>query len=120
MARKNGIHVHLLKNRAFVFDFAARNGFQLRREFLNAFAAMGFNDADNYILTAIVATDGLTEHAVGFADTRGIAEEKFEHSLLAVGRRSDFKPIFRLLGQEEHLPGWKASEYDRIQACCDF
>ena len=49
---------------------------------------MRFNYADGYVFAAIVAPSAFAEHAVSFADSRGVSEEKFEDAFGFFGGRS--------------------------------
>src|SRR5215469_1426959 len=63
---------------------------------------MGLDYADYHVLPAAVAAYSLTQHAIGFADTRCIAEEKLEDSL-RLFRGDFFQPLFGALLHEEHF-----------------
>ena len=55
---------------------------------------MRLHDSDHHIFATAVPADGLAEHVVGLADTRRVAQEQLEHSLLLFGR-GFFQPLFR-------------------------
>src|SRR3984893_6031546 len=95
MAGDDGIHIHLFKHGAFVFDAAARYGFQLGNEFFHTLSAVRFNEADDHIFDAVVASDSFAHHAVGFPHAWRIAEEKFEDTLRFFRGISLLQPIFR-------------------------
>jgi hypothetical protein len=65
----------------------------------DAFAAVGFDDANNNIFAAVATANCFAQHAVSFADTGSVAEKQFESATLFRGRRSDFEPFFRFLRQ---------------------
>ena len=56
---KDGVHIHLFEDRAFVLDLLARDGFDLRGELLDALAAVGFDNADDHVFAAAPAADAL-------------------------------------------------------------
>src|ERR1700730_7026150 len=72
-AGDDSVNVHFLEDRTFIVHRLARNGFELGREFLNALAAMGFDDTDDDIFAAALAANGLAQHAVGLAYTGSVA-----------------------------------------------
>ncbi len=79
-AREDGVDVHLFEDRAFVLDFSSRNRLNLREEFFDAFAAVGFHDTDHDVFAAASAAEGLAQHAKGLADARSVTEEKLENA----------------------------------------
>ena len=83
LARQDGVHIHLFEQRALVFDLLARNDFQVRHQFGDAFAAVGFHHADDNVFAAAVAADGFAQHVVGLADARRVSEEEFEDASLS-------------------------------------
>ena len=116
-ARDDGVHVHFLEHRALVFDFLARDGIELRHEFGDAFAAVGFHDADDDVFAATVAADRLAEHAVGLADARRVAEKQLQHAFRFFRRRGDRQPLFRGLRHVFILFERRPESYDRMQQC---
>src|SRR5580658_6470169 len=55
LARKNGIHIHFFEDGSLVLHFSARNGFHLGRQLFDAFAAVGFDDANDHVFAAAAA-----------------------------------------------------------------
>jgi len=100
-AGEDGVNIHLFERSALVIDFLAGNGFELRGEFLDALAAMSFNDADNDVFSAAFAPEGLAQHAVGFADAWSVPKEEFENPPRVGRGRDEFEPLFGLFGQVE-------------------
>ncbi len=92
------VDVHLLENRAFVFDLAERDGFELRHQFLDSGSAVRLRDTDDHVLAASVPANSLAQHGKGFANPRRITEEKLEHAFRFLGRRDNFEPVFGTLG----------------------
>ena len=94
VAGEDGVDVHLGEERALVGEFAAGDLLELGSEFGCAGAAVGFDDADDYILASAVAADAFAEHGEGFADARSVAEKDLEAAaaLLAVAGE---QPVFR-------------------------
>src|SRR4029077_6536131 len=86
-------------NRAFVFDFLSRNRFDGDNEFFNAFAAMGFDDADNHIFPTVLPANSFAQHAEGLADSGSVTEKKLENAAGLLRRGSNLQPFFRLLRQ---------------------
>ena len=97
-ALEDGIDVHLLEERALVFDLAGGDVFELGGEFGGAFAAVGFDDADDDVFTALAAANAFREHAEGFADAGSVAEKDLEAtaSLLRLGGH---EPVFGTLSR---------------------
>src|SRR5256885_12934194 len=81
LASKNCIQIHLFECSAFVFDFAARDGFELCGKLFDALAAMRFDDADDDVFAASVAPNRFAEHAVRFPNARSITKKQFEAAL---------------------------------------
>src|SRR6267143_1142971 len=79
-AREDGVHVHLLKDRSFVFNSFARNRLDICEELLDAFAAVGLHDSNHHVFAAAFAPVRLAQHAEGLADTRSVAEKKLENA----------------------------------------
>src|SRR5256885_13878130 len=98
-ASKNCVQIHFFECGAFVFDFAARDGFELRGKLFNASAAMRFDDADDDVFAAGVAPNGFAEHAVRFPNARSITKKQLEAALGFFARGGDFEPVFWFLGQ---------------------
>ncbi len=82
LARNNGINIHLFEERTLVIQFSTRHIFQSRREFRDAFASVGFHQADHRILTTAGPPNAFAQHVVGLADTGCITEKQLEDSLL--------------------------------------
>jgi hypothetical protein len=99
MASENGVDVHFLEYRAFVFDLFSRNGFDRSDKLFDAFAAVGFNDADDHVFAAVLPADSFAQHAKGFADAGSVTEKKLENAAGLLRRGSDFQPLFRFLRQ---------------------
>ena len=93
-AGKDGIHVHLIEDRAFVFNFLAWDALQLRSQIGRRLAPMGLDDSNHDVLAPVVAADGFTQHAVSLPYPRRVTQEQFEHSTL-LRRRSLFQPLLR-------------------------
>src|SRR5258706_10647225 len=91
-ASKNCVQIHLFECGAFIFDFAARDGFELRGKLFNALAAMRFDNADDDVFAASVAPNRLAEHAVRFPDAWSITKKQFETALGFFARGGDFEP----------------------------
>jgi hypothetical protein len=96
----NGANVHLFENRAFVFDLFPRNRLQAGEEFLDAFAAMGLDDADHHVFPAAPAPLRLAQHTERFANTGSVAKEKLENAAGLLRGGGNFQPLFRFLWQE--------------------
>ena len=96
-AGDDGVDVHLFEEGAFVFDFAEWDLFELRGELDEAFAAVGFEEADDHVFAASVATNAFAEHAEGFADAGSIAEKKFEDAFGFFGGSGLLEPVFGFL-----------------------
>ncbi len=96
-AGEDGGGVHLLEDDALVLDAAAGNLLQLFGELGGAWAAMGFNYADDDVFAALAAADGFAEHVVGLADAGRVAEKELEGAASLFGRDL-FEPLFRTLG----------------------
>src|SRR5205823_10395775 len=58
-AGNNRVDVHLFKNGSLIFDFPARNRFELIRQFGNSLSAMRFDNSDNHVLTITAAANPL-------------------------------------------------------------
>ena len=89
------VEVHLVERLAVVFDAAARNDFQAAQQRFGFLAAMGFDDADDDVVTVLLAGMSLLQHFIGFADAgRGADEdpELADAPFLAARR---FKERFR-------------------------
>jgi hypothetical protein len=63
---------------ALVVDLAGGDVFELGGEFGGAFAAVGFDDADDDVFAALAAADAFGEHAEGLADAGSVAEKDLE------------------------------------------
>jgi len=63
--------------------------FELCGEFGSAFAAVGFDDADDDVFTALAAANAFREHAEGFADAGGVAEKDLETTARFFGLGGD-------------------------------
>src|SRR5580704_3689932 len=103
-SRKDGVHIHLFEDRAFILDLFSWNGFHLRGQLFDAFAAVGLYDADDYVFAAAPAAERFAQHAVRFADAGSVAEEKFEYAARFLRRRGDFQPVLWLLWQGSGSP----------------
>jgi hypothetical protein len=53
--------------------------------FGGAFAAVGFDDADDYVFAALAAAYALAQHAEGLADAGSVAEEDLEAAACLFG-----------------------------------
>jgi hypothetical protein len=58
---------------------------------------MRLNEADHYILAAVVPADAFAQHAVGLPNAGCIAQKKLEDAFCLLGRRRFLEPIFRFL-----------------------
>ena len=101
----------------FVFDFLARDGFELRHQFGDAFAAVRFDDADDDVLAAAVAADRFAQHAVRLADAGRVAEKQLQHALRFFRGRGDCQPLFRRLRHGFILFYRRPESYDRMAPC---
>src|ERR1700732_3595499 len=99
MARNNGVDIHFLEDRSFVFNFLPWDGLHTGEQLFNALATVGFHDSDHHVFAAASAAERLAQHAEGLADSRSVAEEKLEYAACFLRGRGDFQPIFRLLRQ---------------------
>src|SRR6202171_2598699 len=88
------VHIHLFKNGAFILQFAAGNSFELRAQFLDAFTAMCFDEADHHIFTAVVAADAFAQHAICLANTRRVAEKELEDAFGSLLGCGFLEPVF--------------------------
>src|SRR6185437_2597643 len=110
--REDCVHVHLLKQRAFVLQRNARHLFQLPCQLRRARAAMCLHKADYDVLAAAAPTDRLAQHTEGFADPGRVAEEYLEPAaLLAFGRGQPLLRAFRL-DYRAHCPS--LSSFPRV------
>ncbi len=109
LAGEDGIHVHFLEQRAFVFDLLSRKSFELRDQVGEAFSAVSLDHADDDIFIAGVAANAFAQHAVSLADAGSIAEEKLEDASRLLGLRCGFEPIFGSFGHS-YLPGLEFSQ----------
>ena len=100
-ASEDGVNIHLFERSALVIDFLTGNGFELGGEFLDALAAVSFNDADDDVFSAAFAAEGFAQHAVGFADAWSISKEEFKNPPRVGRGRDEFEPLFGLFGQVE-------------------
>src|SRR5467141_33547 len=112
-ARENGIDVHLLEDRSFIFNLFPRDGLNTCEEFFDAFAAVGFHDTDHDVLATASAPERLAQHAKGFANARSVAEEKLENAACLLRGRGNFQPVFRLLWQRLIFSPAKTKAYAR-------
>src|SRR5262249_28300984 len=94
LAGEDGVEVHFLEERAFVLDFLARDGFELGDEFLDAFATVGFDDADDHVFATAVTANGFAEHGESLADAGRVTQEELEGAAGFFGRRGYREPIF--------------------------
>ena len=74
-AGDDGVEVHLLERLAFVLDAPARNDFEAAQQRFGFLAAVGLDDADDDVVTVLLARLGLLQHFVGLADARRGADE---------------------------------------------
>jgi len=72
---ENRIHIHFFEDRTLVFDFLARDGFDLRGQLFDALAAVRLHDTDDHVFAAASAAERFTQHAIGLADARSVAQE---------------------------------------------
>jgi hypothetical protein len=95
-ALEDGVDVHLLEECALVVDLAGGDVFEFGGEFGGTFAAVGFDDADDDVFTALAAANAFREHAEGLADAGSVAEKDFEAAarFLRLGRH---EPVFGTL-----------------------
>src|ERR1700722_12281219 len=103
MAGYDGVHVHLIENRPFIFEFALWNRLQLLRQLDDALAAVSLDNPDHHVFAAAVTADTLAQHAEGFAHARRVPEKELETALGPLGWRHFFEPFFGLIG---HGPGF--------------
>ena len=94
MARENAVQIHFFKDDAFVFDSPARDLLQLLGQLRRARPSVRLHDADHDVLAALVTSDRLAEHVIGFADPRRITEKKLEGTASLFGRDL-FQPLLR-------------------------
>src|SRR5205807_9944626 len=80
MPAQDCIGIHLFKDRAAVFDLAARDDLQSLCFRNRIFAAMSLEVTDDNIPAMVLHLAGFLKHLVGLADTRGIAEINPEFS----------------------------------------
>ena len=92
-ALEDGVDVHLVEEGAFVIDLAGGDVFELGGEFGGAFAAVGFDYADDDVFSALAAANAFREHAEGFADTGSVADEDLEAAAGFLGLGGD-QPVF--------------------------
>ena len=98
--RQDRIHIHLIEERAFVFDLAARHLLQLRRELRSTRASVGLHYADDDVFATAPAPHCFAQHAEGLADAGRIPQKYLEPSALLPLR--GIQPFFRSL----HAWGW--------------
>ena len=79
-ANQNGVRIHLLEYRSFIFDFAARNDGKIALLLLGSFAPVRFEIADNDILPALLSAIRLLKHLECFAHSCGKSHEYFQAS----------------------------------------
>jgi len=96
LALEDGIDVHLVEEGALVIDLAGGDDFELVGEFGGAFAAVGFDDTDDDVFTALAAANAFRQHAESLADAGSVAEKDLEATarLLGLGRQ---QPVFGTL-----------------------
>src|SRR5271165_2752300 len=92
MPLKDGVHIHLFKERALVVDLLARNRLQPRNQFLGRFAAVCLDYADHDVFAATLAADGLAQHCISLADARRISQKQLENATL-LHRSGLFQPL---------------------------
>ena len=86
-ALDDGVDVHLLEQRAFVVQLAARHMIEAGGEFGDALASVGLDDSDDHVLSTATSADSLAEHVVRLSNTWGVAEKQLEDCLLLFGSR---------------------------------
>ena len=101
LAREDGVHIHFLKDRAFVLELAAWDNFQLLRQLGCDLAAVRLDHSDYDVLSAPLPANGFAQHVVRLSHSGSIAEDQFEHSR-AFLRRSLFQPLLGSLWHGLH------------------
>jgi hypothetical protein len=109
MAGDDGVGVHLLEDRPFVFELFAGNDLQSADLSFCVFALVGLDIADDYVLIAFVlAPRGFRKHQISLADTRRESEKQLEPS-------ASFGP-FLFLDPRQQLFGGRAAR--GLVFCC--
>src|SRR5260370_1665578 len=104
MPRQDGVNIHLLEDRALVFDFLARYLLHMRNQLFDAFAPVRFHHADDDVFAAATPAQGLAHHAEGLAHAWRVTEEELEDPARFFRRRTNPRPFFLLLGQGPRFP----------------
>ena len=81
LALKNGIDVHLFKRNAAIRELFQRNLLEIADARRGLDATMGFDKADNDIVSLLAQLMRLLEHPVGFADAGSTAQINLQPSL---------------------------------------
>src|SRR5208283_4642172 len=85
MPLKDGVHIHLFKERALVVDLLARDCLEARNQFLGRFAAVRLNYADHDVFAPALAPYGLAQHCISLPDAGRVSEKQLENSALFNG-----------------------------------
>src|SRR5262249_46500848 len=112
-AGKDGIHVHLLKYRALVFEFAARHRGKLSDELRHSFPPMSLHHPDDDVLSPLASADCLTQHVVRLFHSWGIAQKQLKYPR-CLFRGRVLQPLFR--GLRHRAPSSTQTESDTISA----
>ena len=94
--RQNAVEVHLFEDDTLVFNLLPRNFFELVCKFGSARPAVGLDDSNYDIFSALMTANRLAQHVVCLAHPGSVAEKKLEGAA-GLLRRNLFQPFLRAL-----------------------